>query len=79
MIKWDCLEELGVDGRIILKYYDESVRVDCIYLNRDTDKSVTGFCEGGNEPSCDQIRGISRIAKALTDSKKKLLPMALVS
>jgi hypothetical protein len=79
----DCSEELGIDGKIILKCilqkYDRSVCVDCIYLDRDTDKLVAGFCEGSNEPSDNKIRGISRIAKALSDSQKNTVPMALVS
>ena len=46
LMERDCLEVLGVDGRIILKCilrkYDGSVCVcvcvDCIYFDRDTDK-----------------------------------------
>ena len=44
------------------------VCVDCIYPDRDRYKWVAGSCEGSNKTSGDQIREISRIAKALTDS-----------
>jgi hypothetical protein len=44
------------------------VCVDCIYSDRDRNKCVAGSCEGINKTSGDQIREISRIAKALTDS-----------
>ena len=53
--------------------------MDCIYPDRDKDKWVAGDCEGSNEPSGDQIREISRIAKALPECQKRLCPMALMT
>ena len=45
--------------------------MDCIYLDRDTDKQMAGFCEGSISPSENEISRISRITKTLPDCKKK--------
>jgi hypothetical protein len=65
--------------KYILQKYVGILYVDCIYPDRDKDKWVAGDCKGSNEPSGNQIREISRIAKALPECQKRLCPMALMT